>query len=110
MECEPTLKGCNGAWLDTYFVSASCRGQGYETDFPYNARDTNKCPSNIARNSIKQDMQLKWAEIPSTSDALKSAVDYAPTQIGIMVSNAFYLAGVIPCKEDSYITNYTNRE
>jgi hypothetical protein len=110
-ENAATMRGCSGAWLNTYFASASCRGQGLEAEFPYDFRDTNKCPVNPNRDSIKAQMNLKWAYVPKTSADLEAAVSYAPTQIGILATGAFqYTTGVVECSRDSNTGYSTNRE
>lgn len=114
MECEPTMLGCNGAYLNTYFSSVSCRGQATEESLSYTASDSNNCPATGAlyneRTAIKTQMQLKWAYVPRTSVDLEAAVSYAPTQIGIYVGSAFrgYVGGVIYCSWDSATRYYTN--
>ncbi|WIA40985.1 hypothetical protein OEZ86_004629 [Tetradesmus obliquus] len=114
MECEPTMLGCNGAYLNTYFSSVSCGGQATEESLPYTASDSNNCPATGAlydeRTAIKTQMQLKWAYVPRTSVDLEAAVSYAPTQIGIYVGSAFrgYVGGVIYCSWDSATRYYTN--
>jgi hypothetical protein len=84
---DPTWDGCNGAWLYEYFASASCVGQGTEATFPYDVADSTVCVASAERTSMQAALNLKWAYVPSGSNAdLMKAVTYAPTMIGVYAS------------------------
>lgn len=108
MECEPTMLGCNGAYLNTYVSSVACRGQSTEQYAPYNSADTNFCSAGddraAARDAIKADLKFQWAYVSRTNADLMRAVATAPTQIGVKADGSafqYYRGGIVGCSVES---------
>ncbi|WIA34493.1 hypothetical protein OEZ86_012820 [Tetradesmus obliquus] len=104
MECEPTLSGCNGAGLNTYVSSVSCRGQSTEATAPYNYADSNYCPAGdtraAERGAMKTTLNFQWAAVPRSNADLTRAVATAPTQIGVKADGyafQYYTTGIVGC-------------
>jgi hypothetical protein len=98
------MSGCNGAYLNTYVSSVSCRGQSTELTVPYNFADSNYCPAGDARaaerDSIKATLNFHWAYVPRTNADLMRAVATAPTQIGVKADGSafqYYRGGIVGC-------------
>ncbi|WIA14314.1 hypothetical protein OEZ85_002846 [Tetradesmus obliquus] len=104
MECEPTLSGCNGAGLNTYVSSVSCRGQSTEATAPYNYADSNYCPAGdtraAERGAMKTTLNFQRAAVPRSNADLTRAVATAPTQIGVKADGyafQYYTTGIVGC-------------
>jgi hypothetical protein len=104
--------GCVGALDTTYVAVASCRGQLAESDLPYKPVDSNACPPNPKRDSMKAALNFKWAQVPRTNIDLARAVTTAPTLISVKADGSawqLYRSGIVGCSVEAK-SDATNRE